>query len=167
MDGHPRVSADTTETPLDLTPRNEPARARRRWGVGLVIGALLLVGGFVLWKGLSDASLFFYNVDEAVEQRADLGDDQFNMQGTVIDGSIDREGVPITFDVTFNGVVASVEHRGTEPGLFDENIPVVLVGRWNGDVFESTEILVKHDEVYVEDNGERLVDAEEGGQVAP
>jgi cytochrome c-type biogenesis protein CcmE len=159
------MTTDVGDTPLDLTPRDVPSRPRRRWGMGLVIGALLLVGGFVLWKGLADASLFFYNVDEAVEMRSELGDDRFNMQGTVIDGTIDRSGVPITFDVTFNGVVASVEHRGTEPGLFDENIPVVLVGRWNGEVFESSEILVKHDEVYVEDNGERLDEAEQGGQV--
>jgi hypothetical protein len=50
----------------------------------LILGAL----AFVATKALSDAALFFYNADEAVAKRDELGDSRFPAQGTVMDGTI-------------------------------------------------------------------------------
>lgn len=133
----------------------------------MVVVVVLLVGvaGVVLWKGLAEATLYFYNVDEAVEQRTDLVDDRFRIQGTVMPDTIVEVGTVLEFDITFNGVVASVEHTGgSPPALFREGMPVVLEGRWAGDVFVSdAEIIVKHDETYEEVNPDRIADAEQGG----
>ena len=50
------------------------------WGIvgGLVVVAVIAV---VLWNGLSQATLFFYNVDQAVADRTELGDKRFRIQG--------------------------------------------------------------------------------------
>lgn len=148
---------------LDLTPRAPRARGRRRWPAFLV-GALLVAGvGFLVVKMLDEASVYFYTADEAVAQRAELGDDRFRLQGTVLPGTLQERPTGVDFTVVFEETEVPVTHTGAPPDLFREGMPVVLEGRWSdeGDLYESDEILVKHDEVYVEDNPDRLDEADE------
>jgi cytochrome c-type biogenesis protein CcmE len=132
--------------------------------IALVLGAL----AFVATKALSDAALFFYNADEAVAKRDELGDKRFRLQGTVLGDSISETSEGVDFTVTFNGVDVAVTHKGDPPELFHAGEPVVLEGRWDRsvDVFASDRMLVKHDERYEEEHDDRLSDAEQGGSVA-
>lgn len=151
---------------MDVTPRaptgvelSPPAGERpRRWRALLLGGIVVSVLGFVVMRGLGNATLFFYNVDEAVAQQASLGESRIRLQGSVLDGSISRQDATANFTVTFNGVEAAVRHRGDVPKLFQPGIPVVLEGRWDNGVFASDRMLVKHDEVYVEENPNRVAD---------
>ena len=151
---------------MELTPRPAPATRRRRspWAYGALV-AVLLGLGLVVYQGLTSASLYFYNADEAVEQRADLGDKRFRLQGTVLGDSITPTDEGVDFTVAFNGVQVDVRHDGDPPELFQAGIPVVLEGRWSAtdDAFDSDTIRVKHSEQYEADNGDRLDDAERGG----
>lgn len=154
---------------MELTPRTAPdasgpvATRRRRspWAYGALV-AVLVGLGVVAYQGLTSASLYFYNADEAVEQKADLADKRFNLQGSVLNDVVSTSD-GVTFTVKFNGVEVPVRHDGDPPELFQSGIPVVLEGRWSpsGDVFESDRILVKHSEEYEADNGDRLDDAED------
>lgn len=139
--------------------------ARRRWLPMLVLGLVLVAIGLFVYRGLSDAALYFRNADEAVAQRDSLGDKRFRLQGTVVDDPV-RAGDTVAFQVTYNGVVVDVEHAGDPPELFRAGVPVVLEGHWSGDVFASDRILIKHDEEYQskEQYEERERRAEEGGQ---
>lgn len=150
---------------LDLRPRHVPSPRARRRGAVVVIVLVLGALAFVATKALSDASLFFYNADEAVAKRDELGDRRFRLQGTVQDGTIATTGDGVDFSVAFNGVVVPVTHRGDPPELFDEGEPVVLEGRWDPstDTFSSDRMLVKHDEEYDEANQDRIDQAEQGG----
>ncbi len=160
------VTASNTPD-VDLRPRRPPTpRGRRVWAIvviALVLGAL----AFVATKALSDAALFFYNADEAVAKRDELGDTRFRLQGTVLGDSIRETGEGVDFTVTFNGVDVAVTHKGDPPELFRAGEPVVLEGRWDRsvDVFASDRMLVKHDERYEEQHNDRLSDAEQGGSV--
>ena len=155
---------------MELTPRtaaepSPPDRAPRRrspWAYAVLVAVLLGVG-VVAYQGLTSASLYFYNADEAVEQRSELGDKRIRVQGTVQDG-VRATDTGVEFDIAFNGVDLRVEHDGDPPELFEPGIPVVLEGRWStdGDRFRSDEILVKHDEQYEAENEDRLDDAEDG-----
>jgi cytochrome c-type biogenesis protein CcmE len=150
---------------LDIDAPVRPRRAPRRGNKARVAVVLVLVVGaiaFLLYKGLGDSTTFFYNTDEAVERQDELGTDRFRMQGTVLDGSLEETADGVTFEVTYNGVEASVVHQGDPPELFQPNIPVVLEGHWDGGTFTSDRIIVKHSAEYTEDNGERLDEAEEG-----
>jgi cytochrome c-type biogenesis protein CcmE len=155
-------SADADPDPdLDLSPREvEAPRPRRRWAAWVLGAALVLGFGFVVLKMLDEATLYFYNADEAVERRDELGDDRFRLQGAVVPGTIVDTPTGVTFTVVFDGAQVDVEHTGSPPELFQEGMPVVLEGRWAGEVYESDEILVKHDEVYVEENSGRLDEAD-------
>ena len=165
---------------MELTPRTyeggdegtdarvgpRPARRRRRWLPLAVLAAVVLGLGVLVYKGLSDASLYFRNADEAVAQRDALGDRRFRLQGTVV-GEPATEGETVSFAVAYNGVEVPVVHTGTPPDMFRPGIPVVLEGRWRdgAEVFESDRMLVKHDESYEsrDDYDDRVDDAEQGG----
>jgi cytochrome c-type biogenesis protein CcmE len=152
---------------VELTPRPAPlAPARRRnLGAMAVLVVVLVALGFIVFEGLSNATLYFYNADEAVQRQADLGTKRFRIQGTVQPGS--REPTPdgVTFFIVFDRVPVEVHHVGDPPELFKEGIPVVLEGRWSDDgrYFASDRIMVKHSSDYVAKNSERLTEAEQGG----
>jgi cytochrome c-type biogenesis protein CcmE len=138
-------------------------RRRRRWLPLLVVGATLVVLGVVVVRGLSDATVYFLNADEAVDQRDDLGDRRFRLQGTVA-GDVTERPDGVSFEVTYNGVDVPVDHVGDPPQMFRPGIPVVLEGSWDeeGASFASDRLLIRHDEEYQEkdDYDERIGEAE-------
>ncbi len=152
---------------VDLTPREvETIEARTTAKpIYFVVGGLfVLVIGFLLYKGISDASEFFLNADEAVEQRDDLQQRRFRLQGTVVAGTIEEDGDFINFTVEYNAVQVAVRHDGGTSDLFQEEIPVVLVGNWDksGRYFASDELMVKHTNEYEADYGDRIEKARDG-----
>ncbi len=157
----PNGSSSSPE--LDLTPRATPARRRRGLIASLVLVVLLAALVVVAIKALGEASLFFLNADEAVERRDELGDDRFRLQGTVEDGTVEETAQGVTFTVVFNGVEVDVVHQGDPPELFQPDIPVVLEGHWDGAVFASDRILVRHSSEYEAENQDRLREADDGG----
>ena len=150
---------------MDVTSDSAVGVSRRRPRLRVVVAVALVLGalGFLMWKGLDDASVFFYNADEAVDQRDELGERRFRLQGTVVDGTVTETGVGVAFVVTFGGVDADVAHVGNPPELFQPDIPVVLEGQWDEETFVSDRIMVRHSSEYESENEDRLRDAGEGG----
>jgi cytochrome c-type biogenesis protein CcmE len=133
----------------------------------LVVAVLVVVLGFLVYKGLNNATVYFRNADEAVAERDSLGDRRFRLQGSVVDDAVETDD-GVNFDVTFNGVEVAVRHVGDPPELFRPGVPVVLEGRWDpagGDFFASDRMFIKHDATYEskDDYDDRLREAEEGG----
>ncbi len=135
----------------DLSP--EQHRQRRRVGVvGVVIVAAI---GFLVFKGITSAIVFFKTANEAVAQRATLGDSTFQLEGTVVPGTIHSlgggTGAIVSFAVESSGVKIAVTNTGSPPQLFQAGIPVVVVGHFVGttDRFASDQILVKHSNAYI------------------
>ena len=148
---------------LDLTPRTAKPRGRRGLVASLVLVAVVAALAFVAIKALGEASLFFLNADEAVAQREDLGTDRFRLQGTVEEGSVQLADDRVEFVVFYGGAEVEVVHQGDPPELFQPDIPVVLEGNWQGEVFASDRILVKHSSEYEAENPDRIDDADQGG----
>ncbi len=151
---------------LDVTPRRhdgEPRASqptRRILAIGAIV-VLLGALGLVVFNGLNDAALFYYDVDEALEQRDELADQRFRMQGNVIDGTIEQVDGGVEFVLSFDGAEVQVRHRGDPPELFSADIPVILEGRFDGEGFASDEILIRHDNTYTEEHEDRLDRARE------
>lgn len=166
MELTPRTYDEGGDEGADASVERRPTRRRRRWLPLAVLAVVVLGLGVLVYKGLSDASLYFRNADEAVAQRDALGDRRFRLQGTVV-GEPATEGETVSFAVAYNGVEVPVVHTGTPPDMFRPGIPVVLEGRWRdgAEVFESDRMLVKHDESYEsrDDYDDRIDDAEQGG----
>ena len=145
---------------IDLTPAHVDDVAvsgpKRKWRNWLIVGVFAGAMGVLLFQALTSARVFFYNVDEAVADRAELEDRTFRLQGTVVDEPVEDSTGAMIFTIGHNGVQATVRHIGEEPtDLFEVGIPIVAEGRWDGEAFESQQLLVKHSESYVADNDGR------------
>lgn len=165
-------SADAAE--LDLTPRvrdNEKRGSRALPSAVLVV--VLLVVGFVLFQGLSGATLSVQTADTAVEDRPDAGERRFRITGSpiaVTDEQFDIDGQSaVRFSIACDGAVVDVIHRGNVAEAFQPGVPVVLEGRWedsigvdgtwnsganDGFYFTSDRMLVEHDNEYRDDRVE-------------
>ena len=143
--------------PVPAAPRVRPRsrNARRLWIAGAFI---VIVLGFLVFRGLGNATLYFRTADEAVAKRDQLGTRRFRIEGTVVPGSVHERGDALDFRIESKGTVVDVVHRGNQPGLFKPGIPVVLEGRFvgRGETFNSDRILVKHSETYVAKNPGRV-----------
>ena len=170
----------------DLTPREVAPARRRRW-LPVVLVAVIAVAIVALFaNALGSASLFFKNADEAVRDRQELGTKRFQVQGTVVEGSVaktelDRSSA-VRFTIAFDGVEADVVHVGDPPSLFKPGVPVVLEGKWtqgsppaatddahitcsaaDGWYFASDRMYIKHDADYSTKKKARLDEADAGG----
>lgn len=167
------VSIDDAESPdaapLDLTPREVMPRRRmsprRRWG-GIALLVVVVAGlGLVLFEGLSNATVYFYNVDQAVAKRDELGTSRFRIQGNVIAGSVQDHRGRFEFDLRYGDATVHVVHRGDVPDLFQPSIPVVLEGSFDSKgVYRSDRMLLRHDSSYDEKHANRTRDAERDAQ---
>jgi cytochrome c-type biogenesis protein CcmE len=67
----------------------------------------------------------------------------------VKNGSINRNGTIITFQVTDFVQEVPVTFNGVTPDLFKEDSGVVILGYFINGMFEAEEIFAKHDENYM------------------
>jgi cytochrome c-type biogenesis protein CcmE len=128
-------------------------KTRRLWIAGAVVVIAL---GFLVVRGLGNATLYFRTADEAVAQRAHLGERRFRIEGTVVPGTVKAQATDVAFAIENKGVAVPVRHAGDPPELFRPGIPVVLEGRFRGAVFASDRIMVKHSEAYIARHPDRV-----------
>lgn len=184
-------SPDATEgvdgSGLDLTPmpRDAVKRGSKR-GPTIVLALVLVVVGFVLFQGLSGATLFLREADTAVAERDELAERRFRLLGSPIsvsDEQFDFEGgTAVRFSIACDGTAVDIIHRGNVAEAFQMGVPVVLEGRWadsssigepwqgganDGFYFESDRMLVKHDNEYREDRIEEAASCGEDAVDAP
>ena len=127
------------------------SRPRRIFAGAVVAGAL----GFLLYQGLSNATVYFKTADRAVADRASLGSRQFRIEGTVEPG-VHQAGDETLFAIVANGVSVDVVDSKQPPQLFRVGIPVVLEGHWQGQSYAADQVMVKHSASYVEAHPDRL-----------
>jgi cytochrome c-type biogenesis protein CcmE len=132
-------------------------RTRRRLAVcGLV---LLAAVGFLLYKGLTSAFVYFRTASQALADRASLGNATFQIEGTVVPCSVRKlGGGSYAFAITSGATRVAVRDSGDPPSLFHANVPVVLQGHFvaGSNVFASDQVLVKHSNQYVAAHPGRL-----------
>ncbi len=147
--------------PMDLTPGVVTPRRRRSPATYALLVLVLIALSVVIYKGLSSASLYFYNADEAVHHEHDLAGKTFRLQGTVLGDTVKPTSDGVDFAVAFNGVRVEAHHHGDPPELFKPGIPVVLEGHWAASFayFDSDRILVKHSATYTAEHKDRLDEA--------
>lgn len=115
------------------------------FGIGGVVA--LLVG--LTFAGLNQNLTYYLFPTEALDQRSDFADGaRFRLAGLVVDGTLVEETDHLRFEVGDGGAVIPVILVNTPPPLFNEDVPVLLDGHWDGDVFLADQALIRHDENY-------------------
>jgi cytochrome c-type biogenesis protein CcmE len=130
-----------------------PRHTARYVLVGLVLGGALV---FLLVKGLGSALDFYLPADQAVAQEATLGSRTFNLEGVVEPGSIHSTASGVDFVVTSGSAHVAVHNSNSPPQLFQADIPVIAVGHFQGDLFLSDQVLVKHSSTYIAQHPARV-----------
>jgi cytochrome c-type biogenesis protein CcmE len=171
----------------DLTPREVAPVRGRRWLPAALVAVIAIAIVLLFANALGSASLFFKNVDEAVRDREELGTKRFQVQGTVVEGSIGRTELDrasaVRFTIAFNGVEADVVHIGDTLSAFKAGATVVLEGKWtrasppsaagitcsagDGWYIATDRMYNKHDSEYSAKNSDRIEQAEAGGSNRP
>ncbi|MBS1847870.1 MAG: cytochrome c maturation protein CcmE [Actinobacteria bacterium] len=171
--GLDQLDADGEPPEFDLTPR-EPrpsdsgargGRNRRRWIAAVVLLVVVAAAAFLVTKALGSATDYFYQADQAVAHRSDLGTQRFRVQGTVANtpsaAKLTENSQKIEFQLAANGVTVPVIYTGSDPpALFARCEPVVIVGHWQSKAddapFIGTQIIIKHTESYTAEHADRM-----------
>ena len=176
------VAAAPDLAPITPRPGRRSGRGRR-WTAAVVVAIVAVAVALLVANLLGDAALFFYNADEAVERRDELGSQRFTVQGTPLGEPVDTfwdDRPVLAFAIGFNDAVVDVVHIGDPPELFQPGVPVVLEGAWqrgpgpgptatgDGWHFASDRMLVKHDNDYRNRDGyeERIIEADLDGSTS-
>jgi len=124
---------------------------KRYWK--FVLPAVALIAVLVVLMANLSSSLVYYNTPAEVQTR-EVDDSRLRLAGRVTPGSVVEQDVTVEFVVEDCDTSVVVVHSGAPPQLFAEGIGVVVEGTWDGEVFESDTMLVKHDEQYRADAGD-------------
>ena len=128
---------------------------RRYWLLALSgVGLVAVLVGVLLFGNLNQNLVYYLTPQEAVAQRIEFDDGRrFQLGGLVEQGSVVETPDGVRFTLTPDGKTEGgdtvpVEHHGAPAQLFQAGIGVVVEGSWQGKVFVSDTMKVKHDENY-------------------
>ncbi|HUC35522.1 MAG TPA: cytochrome c maturation protein CcmE [Acidimicrobiales bacterium] len=130
----------------------------KRFRLRFVVVGAVLVGAlsFLLVKGLSSSLDYFETVDQAIAQKAMLGTRTFRLEGLVVPGTVHKTSGGVSFVAAGSRDRVAVTNTGNPPQLFQPDIPVVVVGHFDGGTFVSDQIIVDHTSQYKEEHPERV-----------
>ncbi len=123
---------------------------KRYWKFIVPAGVVVVVIA-VLVVSLSSSLVYFNTPTELTEQGPT--DARLRLGGQVVPGTVADTTTGVTFEVTDGRETVDVVYVGAPQQLFQEGIGVVVEGTWDGSLFHSDTMLVKHDETYSTDEG--------------
>jgi len=120
---------------------------------------LVLVGiALVIYASVQIASnntIYYYTTSEATSALDVDNSERIKLGGFVQNDSIENKGNGVTsFFITDGNEKIEIIFDGFVPELFQEEMGVILDGFFKDGVFYSDDMLVKHDNEYVSENGE-------------
>ena len=128
---------------------------KRKWGYAVAGVAVLAVAGAMIYQALATSLVYFILPNEYAADPGRFDERRLRLGGIVAEDSMafDESDLRLTFLVTDGLVSYPVRHFGAPPDLFQENVGVVIEGRFEGETFVSDNVLVRHSEVYEADHG--------------
>lgn len=124
-------------------------RKQRRFAlITAALGVLGLAAALVL-GALRESIVFFHSPTEILEKHVAPGT-RVRLGGLVREGSVQRGGAAVRFEVTDGNHALAVTYAGILPDLFREGQGVVAEGALDaGGLFHADTVLAKHDETYM------------------
>ena len=120
-----------------------PAPQRRaKFLIGGAVIVLAVVG-LIAWAMTRPNSTAFYMTPSEVLAAGPATASDFRMNGKVVPGSIEREGLETTFLVSDGDSEVSVVTDRPLPDTFQDRSEVVARGTFDGNTFVATEVLAK------------------------
>lgn len=124
---------------------------RRYWK--FLVPAVLILGVLVVLLINLSSNLVYFHTPTELQSEVPPGQDRLRLGGQVVAGSVESTGETLLLTVTDGREALEVVHTGVVPQLFAEGQGVIVEGTWDGSMFHSDTMLIRHDEQYrTEDN---------------
>jgi len=119
---------------------------------------LIFVGIFIIIfasiRIASNNTIYYYTTTEA-SYLASTSDERIKLGGFVVSDSVKKGELGATeFLITDGNVNMKISFDGFIPELFQDEMGVILDGYFSDDIFYSDDMLVKHDNEYISEDGE-------------
>ena len=119
---------------------------------------LIFVGIFIITfasiRIASNNTIYYYTTTEA-NYLSSTSDERIKLGGFVVSDSVKKGELGATeFLITDGNVTMKISFDGFIPELFQDEMGVILDGYFSDDIFYSDDMLVKHDNEYISEDGE-------------
>ena len=119
---------------------------------------LIFVGIFIIIfasiRIASSNTIYYYTKTEA-NYLTTTSDERIKLAGFVVSDSVKKGELGATeFLITDGNVTMKISFDGFIPELFQDEMGVILDGYFSDDIFYSDDMLVKHDNEYISEDGE-------------
>ena len=119
---------------------------------------LIFVGIFIIIfasiRIASSNTIYYYTTTEA-NYLSSTSDERIKLGGFVVANSVKKGELGATeFLITDGNVTMKISFDGFIPELFQDEMGVILDGYFSDDIFYSDDMLVKHDNEYISEDGE-------------
>ena len=114
--------------------------------VAIAVTVILVAIVYVFITGLSDTMVYYYNVSEVSERRAELAGDALRVHGQVVPGSIEKDatGLIHKFLIEEGGLTVPVVYRDIVPDTFEDRADAVVEGSFDSSgIFQATFLMAK------------------------
>lgn len=111
----------------------------------ILIGITLIILSLAIgYSAISDFSSYYRSVEEVTDDPDYYSTHEVNIKGVIVNGTFKQtEARQYTFQLIDNNATMDVKYNAALPQTFDRNSTLVLTGRMNGTVFETSEMQVK------------------------
>lgn len=113
-----------------------------------LLGVIALVVAVTAFSLSQNLTYYLFPTEALAQKEAFPDGTRFRLAGEVVPGSVGRDGGFLTFAVTDGGATIDVSLTGTPPALFDDGVPVLVEGAWEGDRFLGDTAVIRHSENY-------------------
>ena len=118
----------------------------------ILFGVTIIV--FASIRIASNNTIYYYTTTEA-NYLSTTSNERIKLGGFVVSDSVKKENLGITkFEITDGNVTMQINFDGFIPDLFQDNMGVILDGYFDDGIFYSDDMLVKHDNEYISEDGE-------------
>ena len=117
------------------------------FGISLIVFASIRIA--------SNNTIYYYTTSEAIENITTISSERIKLGGFVVSESVSKGSIDETnFEITDGNKTIKIVFDGFIPELFQDEMGVILDGYFENNIFYSDDMLVKHDNEYVSEDGE-------------
>ena len=118
----------------------------------ILLGIVIIV--FASIRIASTNTIYYYTTTEA-DYFSKTSDERIKLGGFVVSDSVKKGELGVTeFLITDGNVIMTIIFDGFIPELFQDDMGVIVDGYFENGIFYSDDMLVKHDNQYVSEDGE-------------
>ena len=117
------------------------------YGISLIVFASIRIA--------SSNTIYYYTTTEAIDNITAISSERIKLGGFVVSESVSKGSIDETnFEITDGNKTIKIVFDGFIPELFQDEMGVILDGYFENNIFYSDDMLVKHDNEYISEDGE-------------